>query len=177
MFLNLHSYKIRKKNLHLFCSWYFEQALEGKYNWTYASVYSDGSNPQAENVTLGTLEQPIRELLDILGQVGSIPPEMLPGFNASYWMPMIGSLQDYFTQDAPVMVLRQLEMMEPLLRNTGFWEDMKMALTATSQYMSWINDNLEKIAAQGQTISIVSMLPDIDQVCFTLSIVFCFAYI
>ena len=150
----------------LFYSWYIDQAIEGKYNWTYASVYSDGSNPAAENTTLGSLEQPIRELIDILGQVSSIPPNMLTSFNATHWMPMIQTLTDYFTQDMPVLVLRQLEMMEPLLRNTDFWDEMKMALTATSQYMSWINDKLDEIAAQGQNISIVSLLPDINQVGF-----------
>lgn len=143
-----------------------DEAIKGVYNWTYINVYGTGMNPAAENITLGALEQPIRELIDVLSQLGSIPPQMLPGFNMSYWMPMIESLGDAFMNDMPVMVLRQLEMMEPLLRDTAFWGEMRTALTAASQYMSWINDKLEEIDRQGKTISIVSLLPDIKEVNF-----------
>lgn len=81
-------------------------------------------------------------------------------------MPLIDALIVSYSQDMPVQTLRLLEMLDPLLRNSNFWQEMRTAISAASQYMSWINDKLEQIGKQGQTVDISTLFPDINEVCY-----------
>lgn len=79
---------------------------------------------------------------------------------------MIDALSTGVSQKMPVLVLKMLDLLDPLLRDTEFWQQMRSAIGAASQYMSWINDKLEIIGNQGQTIKITSLFPAIDDVRF-----------
>lgn len=78
---------------------------------------------------------------------------------------MIDTLAISYTQNLPKQVLRTLELLEPLMRDTDFWVTLRGSVSAASQYMSWINDKLEEIDQLGENIDIVKLLPDLDEVC------------
>lgn len=107
----------------------------------------------------------MKELISVLSNLGTIPPQYFPGFNFSYWMPLIDTLAISYTQNLPKQVLRTLELLEPLMRDTDFWVTLRGSVSAASQYMSWINDKLEEIDQLGENIDIVKLLPDLDEVC------------
>ena len=141
-----------------------DKAVKGVYTWEYIFSYKSEASSPSMNTTLGDLAKPVRELIDVLGNLGSIPPQFFPGFNISYWMPMIEALGTGYAQNMPSLVLRMLDQMDPLLRNDDFWKQMKSVVSAASQYMKWINDKLDMVNKQGQTIEIVKLFPDIDDV-------------
>lgn len=145
--------------------WYsenYDRFRDKGYRYTYSFLLPTN---ETSNFTLGSLEKPIRDLVDVLGNLGSLPPQMLRDFNASYYVPIIDALKESFTKNLPGQVLQALELLDPLLRNREFWQTLRTTVGATSQYLKWVNDKLEELDRSGQTISINKLFPDINEVC------------
>lgn len=148
-------------NIFIVFSWWFDELQKGNYD--VPSIFANSSLPDSD-FRLGDLAEPLENLVQVLRNIDALPPQMFTNFNMTYWQPKIENLLAAYAANSPRLILQTLQMMEPLLRNEEFWSEMKVVLETTSQTLSWLNDKLEELAYQGGNISIVSLLPDINEV-------------
>lgn len=119
---------------------------------------------RVSEVTIGSLAQPITELVKALRNINAVPPELLKNFNMTYWSPIIENFLEAYAKNLPANMLETLSLMEPLLRDQSFWNDLQTALEATRQYLTWINDKLEELAQKNESIKITDLLPSYQEV-------------
>jgi len=148
--------------------WYMEQVMRRQYDFSYAFRLQGKFNPAA-NFTVASLGPKVRELVDIFRSLGPVPKEMFPGFNMSYYMPMIDALIQSYTRNAPIEVLRILELVDPLLREKEFWKELQTGMRAAGAYMKYINSQLDVLTSHGTNIDITVMFPDVENIRSLLS--------
>lgn len=143
--------------------WYYEDVRYGQYNSSYITSFLNG-NSEIQNTTLGSLREPLRDLVIVIENFVKIPPYLFPNFNMTHWRPVIESFLRAYASDSVSEMLKVLKLLDPVFRNDQFWLDMKKGVEAASQYLEWLNTKLEEIDVQGGNVSIVSLLPNIDEV-------------
>ena len=121
-------------------------------------------NSKLQNTTLGSLREPLRQLITVVENFVKIPPNLFPNFNMTHWRPVMESFLQAYARNSVGDVLKTLKLLDPLFRNDQFWQEMKQGVGAASQYLDWLNTKLEAMAAQGGNVSIIDLLPDIDEV-------------
>lgn len=136
------------------------KAYAGEIEWEDAMSWVD-TNGASVDFNVADLAPQIQELVEVLQDVQSLQGQLLENYNATRWGPMIDELLNAYAENLPEVVLRVLGDMEPLLKDSAFWKELQTSLRAASQYMKWINDQLESL---NQTVDITSLFPSESEV-------------
>ncbi|XP_064634814.1 uncharacterized protein LOC135492321 isoform X3 [Lineus longissimus] len=115
------------------------------------------------------MEGDLKKLAEIFKNVQKLPPGFIPGFNESYWKPLMEAFVKSLESGITTQTLSLLNFMDPLLRDQQFWNLMKKYMQEFATFTEYINTMLGKLQDGGKQLQLVNLFPNKDAVVNALS--------